>query len=504
MTAPNEPRTPPRVRRALWGAERWPLLLVLLVLFALGWWRVALVRQGWDPDTDAYGHHAIARELLLRPWHHGAHWVWLPLFHWVQALGIWAFGLDLNGVRLANVVIWALTPLALFALLVDPRAGMKVAAPLAAFAAVLMALSPIGMQMGTTGQTEPVFALLLVLYGWAMDRRAHVAAALALGAAVLARYEAWAVLALSGVWVVAQTGRALWRRERVRWSAWLPILFAAALIVTWAWVRLPFDGGRWFGFVADTRAFASGALKSQSSLDGGVSRLLSDLTYYGWTVALRVQGIGIVLAPLGAWRLTRLRPWFALTGFATLAFVTQSWVLRSSLGLDRHFVALLAPYAAASALGAWSVAEWTIGPGPLALRLRSALTLLLCVVSLSNCWFRLGPWMRDWGNAISGGFPDRVAVGRYLASLPGEPKLFCDEPTVEIMSGLPHWRFHREALGSPGTRDLVRREVTRRGEAVVVGWWSPLDPYKDGSDVLFRPDGESEWRLAVLRARRVR
>src|SRR5260221_7363356 len=85
----------------------WPVLAVVLFL-AL--WRMAYVIAGPDPDSDAYGHHAIARQILVDPKNLTVHWVWLPLFHYAQAIAI-VFGATMNTVRLANVAISAAVPI---------------------------------------------------------------------------------------------------------------------------------------------------------------------------------------------------------------------------------------------------------------------------------------------------------------------------------------------------------------------------------------------------------
>src|ERR1700692_2086864 len=114
-----------------------PALLVGLV-GALAVWRVALLRSGPDPDSDAYGHHGIARQILVNPSDLSVHWVWLPLFHYAQSLMI-LFGGVMETVRYANVAMWAAVPIVLFFFM----GGTKDVAPL--LAAIVCALSPIGM-----------------------------------------------------------------------------------------------------------------------------------------------------------------------------------------------------------------------------------------------------------------------------------------------------------------------------------------------------------------------
>src|SRR5579859_1343493 len=78
-------------------------LLALVVLLLL-WWRLFFVGYGVDLDTDAYGHHVIARHLADHPADVGANWVWLPLFHYVQAIAV-GMGATLRTIRWANAVI---------------------------------------------------------------------------------------------------------------------------------------------------------------------------------------------------------------------------------------------------------------------------------------------------------------------------------------------------------------------------------------------------------------
>src|SRR5580693_10089878 len=92
---------------------RVPVYALALVLVALVFWRGACVLAGPDIDTDAYAHHMIARAILADPGDLAVHWVWLPLFHYLQVPFVAAGG-TLNGVRWANMVLAALLPIVLF------------------------------------------------------------------------------------------------------------------------------------------------------------------------------------------------------------------------------------------------------------------------------------------------------------------------------------------------------------------------------------------------------
>ena len=84
-----------------------------LALMALAAWRAACVLAGPDVDTDAYAHHMIARAILADPRDLAVHWVWLPLFHYVQ-VPLVALGGTMQVVRWANVALSAALPVVLF------------------------------------------------------------------------------------------------------------------------------------------------------------------------------------------------------------------------------------------------------------------------------------------------------------------------------------------------------------------------------------------------------
>src|SRR5579859_3460277 len=141
---------------------RVPVLAVAVVVSALALWRARCVLTGPDIDTDGYAHHMIARAILADPRDLAVHWVWLPLFHYLQVPLI-AVGGTMNDVRWANVVLAAAVPVVLFSYVRSTTRsdGQPMSADATGLvAALLSAACPIAMQMGTTAQSEPLFALL--------------------------------------------------------------------------------------------------------------------------------------------------------------------------------------------------------------------------------------------------------------------------------------------------------------------------------------------------------
>jgi hypothetical protein len=515
---------------------RSPAAVVALAAAVLGLaaWRAACVLAGPDIDTDAYAHHMIARAILADPRDLAVHWVWLPLFHYLQ-VPLVALGGTMNDVRWANVALSAALPVLLFAYLrrttrnANDTPGEGPGDPMpptavALLAAVLAAACPIAMQMGTTAQSEPLFAILALGIAVAFqDRRYGITAAL-LGAAVLLRYEGWAVLAavaaltlVEPLWPAdrasesggsgsardARTGRVA--RAAARWGV---VAVPVALILGWAVLRRPVDG-RWFGFLGDTHQFASQAMAEKAHR--GVVGFVRDALYYPLFVAIRVMGPAVPLAAFGVWRTWRQQgPRFVLVLAAVLGFISLTWLNRSSLGLDRHFVAVVPLYATFAAQGvaaiAARVAQWSWSgeprrPGARAGRIVASVLSLGMVAGLA---IMLDVWMGFWKGSVERGWPEREAIGAYLRTVPPGTTVFCDDATLEILSRLDRRRFDRHWTDDPSTWDRIEAVAQSNGVAYVATWRRKLAGHERAGDVVFSasdaPDDPSAG-AAVLRVR---
>ncbi len=498
------------------------LVIVVLVVVALAIWRIAYVMAGPDPDSDAYGHHTIARQILVDPKNLSVHWVWLPLFHYLQAIAVW-FGATLDTVRFFNVAVSAAVPVLLYLTLQGNRAalpkdgkGVELAnernSPTPAIAAVLCALAPIAMQMGTTGQTEPLFALLAMTGAFALCRRRHVVLSICLTAGVLLRYEAWAILCgVIGLTLVERVVPRLRGKIGLRippiplWVLLPPVL----AILGWAALRRPVDGA-WFWFLKGTREFANGALGAKSSFELGRKQLIDDLLRYAVTIPYRVLGDALYLAPIGLYRMARVDGLRFVTIFlSVLGFVTFAWVMRSSLGLDRHFVALVPLYAAAIANGAVQIADLVFGfvrrmtkdatqaflaPGSA----RAAVVAGFACALFVSGYQRLDEWMMHWRHASEDVWADRRFLAGFLTTLPAGSTIFCDEATVEVFSGLDRRRFERIGVHDAAR---VQKRAAAEGEVYVVSWAAPLKSMRAIGSVIYRPAGvfKDDEGLMVLR-----
>jgi hypothetical protein len=459
------------------------LVALALSLLVLSIWRGACVLAGPDIDTDAYAHHMIARAILADPRDLAVHWVWLPLFHYAQ-VPLVALGGTLNAVRWFNVALAAALPVVLFEFVRrTARARESGIAPeaVALLAALFAAACPIAMQMGTTAQPEPLFALLVLGVAVTFQERRYGWAAVLLAAATMLRYEAWASLATVAVVVVVEP---FWRRRRGLplephpGRAWITLALPVVLILAWAALRRPVDG-RWFGFLSQTKEFANDATHARF----GLAR---DLLYYPVWVAVRVLGGVMLLVPFGVARAVRQQgARFVLVLLACLGMVSLSWVTRSSLGLDRHFVCIVPLYAVFAAQGAAAVADFVAARlrRPLAGRVVAA---VLAVGALGGLFVQDDVWIGFWRASIARGWPDRAALAAYVRGLPGSPTIFCDEATFELLTRLDRRRFDRHWVDDPHTWDVIDEAARDHGPVYVATWRKKLRGHEGEGQIVFQ------------------
>jgi hypothetical protein len=494
-------------------------------VIALAAWRAVCVAAGPDIDTDAYAHHMIARAILADPGDLAVHWVWLPLFHYLQVPFVAAGG-TMDGVRWFNVALTAVLPIVLFQYVrvTSRRRGPARAAlspdGVALLAALVAATCPIAMQMGTTAQPEPLFALVMLLLAIAYEEGRTGTAAALLSAAVLLRYEAWASLAaiaaiqigarLAAMARVRSWGRLTGSPARRSPDGWLVVAAPVTLSLAWAALRRPVDG-QWFGFVRQTHEFANQVAGSQGGAPWrGVGGLAGDLLYYPVFVAWRVMGPALPLAALGIARTVREQgARFVVVLAACLAFVTLSWMRRSSLGLDRHFVVVVPLYAVFAAQGAAVVADAAarvarsrLGEGAAAVAGR-ATGGVLAVACVAGMCVVLQVWMGFWRGSVARGWPEREAVGAALRALPGPATIFCDDATLEILSGLDRRRFDRHWLDDPATWDRVEQVARTDGGAYVATWRRKVAAHEDEGVVVLRAGALPDDPLAGVEILRV-
>ena len=380
MPAPvqADPHSPNRViitdiRGGVWAARLAAAALVLGA--AAAWWyaRAGLTLSHYD----AKAHLVVARRVIdsLTPGWVQIGAVWLPLPHLISLLPVQcdffyrtgAFGVGLS-VACFGATIYAVSRLV---------AGLTRSALAACAGALAVAVNPNVLYLQSTPMTEPLLVALAALATWLSveavrsgDAAAVRPAGIALGAAVLTRYEAWPfAAALLGLAGLARLRRGETVRESVAFAGRLAAYPAATILAFLALSRATV--GAWFvtsGFFVAENPDLHRPLRSIASVWWGVHELTS--------VPLAVIGAaGLVLLVVRSWRSREHAAWLpalALAAMAALpwyAFVSghpfrirYMIPLIPALGLGVGCAAGLAgrlkPLAAAAALAAAA-----LGPG---------------------------------------------------------------------------------------------------------------------------------------------
>jgi hypothetical protein len=462
------------------------LALLLLPVICLFQWRWHFIATCPDLDTDAAGHFVIGRTLIERPWDLKLHWVWLPLFHYGQALFSYAFDMRGAAVRMFNCVLVALAPFALFGML-RRRADDRWMALAASF---LYAMSAFASHMGTTGQPEPLFVLLtIVAVGLARDMRKIALLTLVLSTIVMLRYEGWGLwVSLAAImvwwWLRPSSAPGGMRKHLFLW----PILTPGLVILAWAIARRPFDG-EWFWFVRATKDFAWDAMHIKAI---SIRDLPRDLTLYTLQKPWLWIGYPIVLIPFGIVRACKKQgPMFAAATFGVLAMITLTWIRKSSLGLDRHFNVLLPFF--------WVfVVEGAIVVGNLLARLLRAIhqpseladaaktgAIAGILTALIACtWYTTRGYLDMWDAIGAHSFEAQKHVVAILRHLPTTALIACDDVLVETMAALSRKQFLHAQKNAKELRALAKDRIVW---AVI--WDSRGEEFAADSDLILRENG---------------
>lgn len=464
-----------------------------------------------DPDVDSYGRFNIARALLDKPEDLRVLWVWLP--GWQVALcGMIRAGMSFFQVRLLNAALQSAGPILLFSLLrsreraasreartqtPDPRGS--IGRNTALVASLMYSIAPLSNLLATSAQSETLFTVLLLGVVWSLDRRGSglrgFLAGLLLSAATLIRYEAWpVVLALAAAW--ALRGTPIARRLRldrlgVRGAT---VLLPAFAIGAWISLRYLADG-RWFAFLFETHDFASGLRRATDADVPG--RLLLDLLWYPCIVPLKVLGPAalLVLLARGERADRLLSPAARLVPVALVASLAVSYAARATLGLDRHFAAVVPFAAIAMALGADRLAEQR----PRCRRVRIAalalasLAMMMCVHAAWFVWRTTKLWQA------------RMAASAWIDEHGKEGLIFCDDSTLELTTHLPASRFRRSPVAAITRAEID--EAARRGPVFIYTWASRLGASSEVGELAGRwvgDPGGPEREAIVIRAIRAR
>jgi hypothetical protein len=460
-----------------------------------------------DFDTDAYAHHCIAREVYLNPLNLNIHWVWLPLVHYIQIPFI-ALGLSMQVFRYLNLFIVLLIPLVLYRFLAtflpEDEKDVKIFISLA-----ICILTPILILMGTTAQPEPLFCLMILLFGFYFTGKKYFLSSVFLTVAVMLRYEAWIIPAVIIILYLSLYLFSKSKNNLYPGSKWIiSLLLPVIAMLAWTILRR-ISEGVWFGFVLTTNNFANDVLQSSSSFQGGITGFLYDLFYYPVIIPYFFYGPLIILAYLGIKKFYKFNSVIFLIYLSLLSFISLSWIKKSSLGLHRHFMVIVPFAAVLIAYGTDIVANFFYklkfskknipGEKKLLLLARTKKVFVICVISVQVIITAI--WGVSWVNYSRNLFHERFDTADFLKTLPADKTIFCDEASVEVLSGLDMKRFNRKWLENSDAEELIKKTADSEKEIYIVTWDKKAGPLLPLGTLIYtsRPDFNTHQTLKVIK-----
>lgn len=426
-------------------------------------WQVSFVLNVPDLDTDSYVHFVIARQIIGAPENLSLHWVWLPLFHYISA-GLILSGAKFIFLRFLNIFFVAIIPLILFFFLYKQKNDNSLF--IAFVSAELCALFPLSTFMGTTAQPEPLFALLILIFIICVTKEKYILASIILSLSCMLRYEAWAVLVAASVIYVVEIkkNKKYFIDKRI-----LIILLPAAAILGWAILREPFDG-KLFGFLFQTQKFASEVLYITKPSGGGVLKILYDIIYYPIIVPSVFAGVNLIFIPFGIKQFSKSNKWFLYSGVGVLVFITLSWIYKSNLGLNRHFVSLIPLYSTLTAYGIVEVSNYfskrqvknkILQPSNLKIS-------VLTIIFISSLFYLI-MWFSIWQQEAPEGFPQKKIAAEYLGKIEDDKTIFCNDAAIEIISDLDANRFNNIWLeNNPDAKNIIIQKANNEGYVYII------------------------------------
>jgi hypothetical protein len=119
---------------------------------------------------------------------------------------------------------------------------------------------------------------------------------------------------------------------------------------------------------------------------------------------------------------------------------------------------------------------------------------------------QLDVWMGFWRASIVRGWPERAALAAYMRALPARDTIFCDDATLEILSGLDRRRFDRHWVEDPHTWGLIDDEARAEGAVYVATWRRRLAGHEADGDIEFSagadPTDPDHTGVAIMRVGR--
>ncbi|MEM2988482.1 MAG: hypothetical protein QXU06_01015 [Candidatus Bathyarchaeia archaeon] len=395
-------------------------IMVFMAALAIRIWHWSSLSCDWYGDS--YHHWLISYLTMKNAFVYsdfrapGMNLVWLPLFHYLSAIGMWATGIaDLTIPKALNIVIGSAC-CALAMAIAEDSFGSRIAGLIGGLG---LAFQPWFVGINVLGLSESLSAFLMLssLFFYLRGRFASSSLAATLG--MLTRYENWLHAALLLALGVFQ------RRFRAKDSA-IHILSMAIVFAGWSYWSYANTGSPLYWYEAE-----ASAVRHDVSWVLGTERGYWDLFHYFWLLNAMTAGLFVValLAPRRDFRL-RAISLFLLSIFST---ASVGYYLGANLGEER-FVISAVPLI--SILSPWIIQDRLKGMGSRALRRGALIALALILITvipfLSQIWiferkcYAIGPERRG---------------GLWLKENYRGGRIFCDSPAAIYFSEIDPRKF---------------------------------------------------------------
>ncbi|MEM3590409.1 MAG: hypothetical protein QXN33_05415 [Candidatus Bathyarchaeia archaeon] len=395
-------------------------IAVFMAALAIRMWHWSSLSCDWYGDS--YHHWLISYLTVKNAFVYsdfrapGMNLVWLPLFHYLSAIGMCVTGIaDLTIPKALNILIGSAC-CALAMLIAEDSFGSRVAGLIGGLG---LAFQPWFVDINVLGLSESLSAFLMLssLFFYLKGRFTKSSLAAMLG--MLTRYENWLHAALLLALGVLQ------KRFRAKDLA-LHILSMAAVLAVWSYWSYANTGYPLYWYEAE-----ASAVRHDVSWVLGTERGYWDLFHYFWLLNTMTAGL-FVVALLAPKRDFRLRAIFTFLLSIFLA-ASAGYYLGANLGEER-FVISAVPLI--SILSSWVIQDRLKWVGSRALRrgVLIAITLILmtAIPFASQIWvferkcYAIGPERRG---------------GLWLKENYRGGRIFCDSPTAIYFSEIDPEKF---------------------------------------------------------------
>lgn len=460
--------------------------IVILVILAVSVFQLFIIFSYPDIDTDSYIHFVISRNLLSEPSNLSLHWVWLPLFHYVQMFFVFT-GMGFEFVRVLNVMLYISSAVLVFLYLKSRQ--HKNSLKIAAVASLTCILFPLGFLMGTTAQSEILFMLLVFLFAVLYEKKKFVAASVILSFTVMLRYESWAVVFF---FLLLKIFESLKNKKFKPDLSYLSVILPVIVIFIWSLLRIPFDG-KFLAYIFDTKEFVTGAIGENYSYQNDPFIVIDELLHYTLWIPLIYTGFTLFLIIFGLKKAVKNHPAVFLCGISILFFITLSWIFKSSLGLNRHFTALIPFCSVCAGYGFFNVTDY------IEKKTGKNYQKRILILFLINAVVLFAAWSYVYLGEFKSGFPERMQTAEFIKQLSPDKKIFNNDAVLEVLGNFDKNRFEKYWLvDDEKTAVYLTLKANEYGEVYIVLQENSFDRITSMGDVIFYSDYNKRTKTRLL------